>query len=320
MEEKEEGYLAMEGWDATLGSNPTAPEGTTAAVIAIRRKLRVEAAARRATSEKRRLQASCTLEETQPDPSDLHPLGVDRYNVTRIVRERGNAERQTPAPSLVEVDEVADGSFIVTKMPPNATSQQGSKKRPVTVDPTKAPTGGMTIQELDGLDLGGRGLDAIIRPYPVFTPGDPDRVSFSIAERTFHFSYTHALPPPIARDFDSSDASHLMVAEIFMPRWQYPDKRELDVRVSAGEWRWTEEREPDEEADIISWDYMVPDWKAKGGAPRFRCSGGGVRKIVWKCGCWDGALVGARVGKVKHEMVVKVKESEEIDDGRIGCC
>ncbi|KXS19803.1 glycoside hydrolase family 5 protein [Gonapodya prolifera JEL478] len=171
---------------------------------------------------------------------------------------------------------------------------------------------GLSLDDLDALDLGGRGLDALIRPYPICTPGDLVSLSFYPKTRVFRFSFSHATPPPAPLRLAGRTEADAMAAEIFMPRWQYPDKRDVNVQVSAGKWEWVEEAEPGEVDGMPSWDEMASEWKVgrnRKTAPRFRCSAGGVRKVVWRCGCWGGTGGGMKEGgqkNVTHEMLVTV--------------
>ncbi|KAJ3344117.1 hypothetical protein HDU93_003280 [Gonapodya sp. JEL0774] len=174
----------------------------------------------------------------------------------------------------------------------------------------------LSIDDLDELDLGGRALDSLIRPYPIATPGDLETVSFVPKTRLFRFVYTH---PGVLESGDAAD----QVAEIFMPRWHYPDKREVNVRISAGTFEWVETKDDGDPEGILPWDEMVPAWKGVGGGPRFRCSAGGVRRIIWRCGCWDKNIEErskCHVARVKHEMVISVVTEDEGSGGLCRIC
>jgi len=67
-------------------------------------------------------------------------------------------------------------------------------------------------------DGGGRGLDAVVRPYPKAVPGELVRFGFELSTRTFEFVFRH----------DATDAP----AEVFLPTRHYP--RGAHVTVSDG--------------------------------------------------------------------------------------
>ncbi|KXS15233.1 glycoside hydrolase family 5 protein [Gonapodya prolifera JEL478] len=317
-EEREEGVAAVKVWDdAQLGGrNGMQPEATTAAVVAVRRRMREEARQQRKKREVAgAVKVALRMEVKEGQAGEDGEDGVPEYTFTRTTTER--VPVALTKPSLVDIGEEQESFVVMPKASVHPPTQSAHKDaHPFVVHTDEAPTGEMSQDELDALDLGGRALDALARPYPVYTPGDPERVTFSMKDRTFRFSYSHALPVTLPHDVDPTQVGEFMVAEIFMPRWQYPDKKEVNVRVSAGEWRWVEEREAGEEEGMPLWDDMVSEWKGKGGAPRFRCSAGGVRKILWRCGCWDACGLSGNSGqvgtsRVSHDMVVMMNGRDE---------
>jgi hypothetical protein len=70
------------------------------------------------------------------------------------------------------------------------------------------------------LNAGGRALEAIVRPYPRATAGEPLSLSFDIQRRIFNFEFRH-------------DPAIQAPTEIFVPDFQYPDG--YNVWVSDGE-------------------------------------------------------------------------------------
>ncbi len=74
----------------------------------------------------------------------------------------------------------------------------------------------------DNIHSGGRGLDAIVRPYPRKTAGEPVRFGFDLASRTFEFEFR-------------PDPGVTAPTEIFVPEYQYPSGYE--VTLSGGEYR-----------------------------------------------------------------------------------
>jgi len=59
------------------------------------------------------------------------------------------------------------------------------------------------------INSGGRALEAIVRPYPMATAGEPLRIAFHIEQRIFEFDFRH-------------DPSIGQPTEIFVPEFQYP--------------------------------------------------------------------------------------------------
>jgi hypothetical protein len=85
-------------------------------------------------------------------------------------------------------------------------------------------------QQKDPTDIcsGGRALDALLRPYPRATAGEPLRLSFDMRRRVFTYEFRH-------------DASVGAPTEIFIPRYQYPGG--YRVEVSDGSFEKQEEEQ-----------------------------------------------------------------------------
>lgn len=64
--------------------------------------------------------------------------------------------------------------------------------------------------DLSNIHSGGRALEAVVRPYPTATAGEPLRLSYDVNRRTFIFEFRHdpAVPAP---------------TEIFVPDYVYPN-------------------------------------------------------------------------------------------------
>ncbi len=77
-------------------------------------------------------------------------------------------------------------------------------------------------------DSGGRGLAALVRPYPRATAGRPQEVSFDPGTRVFLFRFVH---DPEVRE----------PTEIFVPALQYPGGPR--VQVSDGTWEYSRDRQ-----------------------------------------------------------------------------
>jgi hypothetical protein len=66
-------------------------------------------------------------------------------------------------------------------------------------------------QQTDKTDInsGGRALEAVVRPYPLATAGEPLHLNFNVRSRTFAFIFIH-------------DPQVQAPSEFFIPNFQYP--------------------------------------------------------------------------------------------------
>ncbi|HEU0001452.1 MAG TPA: cellulase family glycosylhydrolase [Ktedonobacteraceae bacterium] len=96
-------------------------------------------------------------------------------------------------------------------------------------------------QQMDpnSIDSGGRALEAVVRPYPCATAGEPLRMSFNIKQRVFEFTFRHA--PHITAP-----------TEIYIPHFQYPHG--YNVAVSDGSYEILREQQT-----LIYWHSMERD-------------------------------------------------------------
>lgn len=85
-------------------------------------------------------------------------------------------------------------------------------------------------QQMDSnsIDSGGRALEAVVRPYPRATAGQPRRMSFDIKQRIFEFTFRH-------------DPQITAPTEIYIPHFQYP--RGYSVEVSDGSYEMLREQQ-----------------------------------------------------------------------------
>jgi hypothetical protein len=77
-------------------------------------------------------------------------------------------------------------------------------------------------QDADDINSGGRGLEAIVRPYARKIAGEPVKMSFDMATKTFEFEWR-------------PDPNVSVPTEIFVPDFQYP--KGIVVEVSGGSYR-----------------------------------------------------------------------------------
>lgn len=75
--------------------------------------------------------------------------------------------------------------------------------------------------------LGGRALDAVIRPYATKTAGTPVSMKFTLSSRSFDYSFS---------SFKSTCTNH--TTEIYVPSFHYSDWNQFSVEVSDGTWHY----------------------------------------------------------------------------------
>jgi hypothetical protein len=81
------------------------------------------------------------------------------------------------------------------------------------------------------LDLGGRALEAFVRPYPLFLPGTPLKFRYSMKETVMTLVYRHLShndPPPTS-----------FVCEIFLPNLHFSSEKQLELWASDSLGIWT---------------------------------------------------------------------------------
>ncbi|KAK3814736.1 MAG: glycoside hydrolase superfamily [Linnemannia gamsii] len=96
----------------------------------------------------------------------------------------------------------------------------------------------------DGRDhvahVGGRALDAVVRPYAAKVAGEPISTDFDLATLQFTFRFCNYLQAPIPSVQD--DTTMAFDTEIFIPSYHYDEAR-LEICVSDGDWRYVKERQ-----------------------------------------------------------------------------
>jgi len=83
-------------------------------------------------------------------------------------------------------------------------------------------------EDPDDINSGGRALEAVIRPYPIATAGEPLEIKFNFKNKEFVFRFRH---DPIVNG----------PSEIFVPLYQYPNG--CLVKVSDGEYELNREKQ-----------------------------------------------------------------------------
>ncbi|CAG8464688.1 11322_t:CDS:10 [Ambispora leptoticha] len=117
------------------------------------------------------------------------------------------------------------------------------------------------LDQDDGTDedhhhhIGGRVLDAVLRPYAAKIAGEPGSMVFNLKNLEFTFQYNNysSSTHPIYQHGNNDLAPP--ETEIFIPNYHYK-QRYLDIRVSDGDWRYVKSRQ------TLYW--RVKDWKTPG--------------------------------------------------------
>jgi len=129
------------------------------------------------------------------------------------------------------------------------------------------------IDPFQDLNLGGRGLSAFVRPFPMAAAGRLERFAFDLTKREFTLSFKHRYPAtlstddPLARLMSRAEMAQAMTTDVFLPDLHYPKLDDLVIETDEG--HLTIERRP--------------------------CQGvGEVNVLIWKCGCWDKDPVGEK--------------------------
>ncbi|CAG8433715.1 11275_t:CDS:2 [Ambispora gerdemannii] len=117
------------------------------------------------------------------------------------------------------------------------------------------------LDQSDGTDedhhhhIGGRVLDAVLRPYAAKIAGEPESMVFNLKNLKFTLQFKNysASTHPIYQAGNNDLAPP--ETEIFIPNYHYK-QRYLDIRVSDGDWRYVKNRQ------TLYW--RVKDWKTPG--------------------------------------------------------
>ncbi|KAJ3308894.1 hypothetical protein HDU76_003782 [Blyttiomyces sp. JEL0837] len=118
--------------------------------------------------------------------SSTSPLVVDKDRTRKLSTETSLGSEESDS----KVPDVASGSV-------------GSNG--VNGAPPLVPSGETGDDELRHLDIGGRALMAITRPYPVLTPGTPLNLTFDMESSLFSYSFCH---PAVTTNLNSFGELH----------------------------------------------------------------------------------------------------------------
>ncbi|KAI7818264.1 glycoside hydrolase superfamily [Gamsiella multidivaricata] len=87
--------------------------------------------------------------------------------------------------------------------------------------------------------VGGRALDAVVRPYAAKVAGEPISTEFNLATLQFTFRFCNYIQTPVPVVHGSAMAFE---TEVFVPSYHY-DETGLEILVSDGDWRYVKERQ-----------------------------------------------------------------------------
>ncbi|CAG8496433.1 9253_t:CDS:2 [Diversispora eburnea] len=78
-----------------------------------------------------------------------------------------------------------------------------------------------------GLDIGGRALESLLRPFPIKTCGEPRHLTFDPYKKYFEYRFTNPENP-----------KNNTPTEIYLPRYHFNDAEDFNVYHSSGKWKW----------------------------------------------------------------------------------
>ncbi|RHZ53627.1 hypothetical protein Glove_440g10 [Diversispora epigaea] len=78
-----------------------------------------------------------------------------------------------------------------------------------------------------GLDLGGRALESLLRPFPIKTCGEPKYLTFDPYKKYFEYIFKNPENP-----------KNNTPTEIYLPRYHFNDAEDFNVYHSSGKWKW----------------------------------------------------------------------------------
>lgn len=92
------------------------------------------------------------------------------------------------------------------------------------------------------LDLGGRALESLLRPFPVKTCGEPIYLTFDPYKKYFEYTFKNAENP-----------RNNAPTEIYLPRFHFNEAEDFNVYHSSGKWRW------DKDSQLLLYWHDVDD-------------------------------------------------------------
>lgn len=90
------------------------------------------------------------------------------------------------------------------------------------------------------INAGGRVLDAIVRPYPIATPGTPLKLHFNMEQQYMYFMYEHGAGVKVCQPMEECKLNEPPIEELgewcefFLPRLHFPSDEDVQVCVSNG--------------------------------------------------------------------------------------
>ncbi|GBB86861.1 hypothetical protein RclHR1_01330015 [Rhizophagus clarus] len=82
------------------------------------------------------------------------------------------------------------------------------------------------------LDIGGRALFSLLRPFPLKTFGEPLSLNFNPWTKKFYYSYRNLTDTP--KDFPT---------EIYLPKLHFNNENDFTVKVNSGKWIWDKDNQ-----------------------------------------------------------------------------
>ncbi|CAG8569877.1 5602_t:CDS:2 [Acaulospora morrowiae] len=88
----------------------------------------------------------------------------------------------------------------------------------------------MSSGSTQGLDVGGRALESLLRPFPVKTNGEPLSLKFNPYKKYFEYVFKNPENP-------SADSP----TEIYLPIYHFSEADDFNIYHSSGKWKWDKE-------------------------------------------------------------------------------
>ena len=206
----------------TLSEEPfikLSPRLTNEKVLAVSERELIQFSPKLSLSEKPSIESSlpCNLFTSEIIPAEGKTLGLT-IEVTSSLMVDSVADRNNA------IGSARDENFMVMK-------EGDLMDKPIsTADPFSTLVSDETLYLPIPADLnrGARALDAFVRPYPLFVPGEPLWIDFEMATKTFEVKF-------VQNDYSGNN-----IFEAFIPRIHFTSKN-TEVWVSDGKYEWDED-------------------------------------------------------------------------------